>query len=120
MPYGESLSQVGTTKGIAAELHLGALRYVDGQDEYSRASGENAIISLPARTSDKPQAKPIRIDYTASSGIYSYGMDPMVSQASVIHELAYGRINTAVSKTGGSTGYPIPRDLNAHDLDIIV
>jgi len=122
MPYGDPLSQIGTTKGIAAELHLGTVRYVEGKDEQSdRASGENAIVALPARTGDKTRsAEPIRIDYTASYGINTYGMDPMVSQASVIHELAYGRISTVISKTGGGTGYPISRDVNAHDLDIIV
>jgi hypothetical protein len=118
MPYGESLSQIGTANGLAASLHPGTVRYVGDQD--SRATGGNAVTVLPSRTGEKTQAKPIIIDYTPSSGTNSYGMDHMVSQASVIHELAYGRIRTAIPRTGSGTGYPIPRDASTHDLDIIV
>jgi hypothetical protein len=120
MPYGESLSQIGNATGIAAEVNLGSFRYVENQDDqYNRTSGGNAIANLPARTGEKQQAKPIRVDYTSAYGVSSYGVDSMVSQASVIHELAYGRISTVIPRTGG-TGYPIPRDMTQHDLDIIV
>lgn len=121
MPYGDPLSQIGTTKGIAAQLHLGYSRPVEGQDEQAgRTTSGNAVVAVPSRPREKSQAQPIRIDYTSSSGVTTYGMDPMVSQASVIHELAYGRINTIASKAATGTGYPIPRDMTMHDLDLFV
>jgi hypothetical protein len=121
MPYGGPLSQIGSMQGRAAELHLGSLKYIENQGgQSSRPSNDTTILAVPVETRDKPQAKTIRVDYTTSPGINTYGMDPMVSKASVIHELAYGRIDANIPKTGKGTGYPIPGDYGNHNLDLIV
>jgi hypothetical protein len=120
MPYGDPLSQIGNAKGGAAELYLGTLRYIEAQGEQTgRASSENAVVSVASRPSQKSQPEPITINYTASSGAGSFGMDPMVSQASVIHELAYGRISSTVPQSTRNSGYPIPSDMATHQLDLI-
>lgn len=121
MPYGDPLSQIGTTNGMAVELRLGTSKYVDGLNgQNKKTSDENAVVAVPSRSDDKARATPITIDYTSTYSSTSLGMDPMVSQASVIHELAYGRIGTFIPKAAGGTGYPIPRDSSTHYLDVVV
>ncbi len=121
MPYGGPLSQIGSMNGGAAELYPGPLKYLEnGNGHSSRTSGDNAILAVPVETGGKARAKTIRVDYTSSPVVGTYGMDPMVSKASVIHELAYGRIDTSVPGKARGTGYPIPGNYGRHALDIVV
>ncbi len=122
MTYGDPLSLNQGMMGIAANLPLGRSLSINDQVVSSRKkSVESGIQSILNDTgSSKPQADAIRVDYTSFQGAATLGLDPMVSSASVIHELAYGRINVSTSSRGGNTEYPIPKDSTSHSLDIIV
>ena len=122
MTYGDPLSLSQGMMGIAANLPLSRSLSINDHVESSRKkSVESGIQSVLNDGSDsRNKAEPIRVDYTSSQGAATLGIDPMVSSASVIHELAYGRINVSTSYKGGNTKYPIPKDRTSQSLDIIV
>lgn len=121
MPYGDPFSQIGSAGGTSVQVYPGFPRQVEGWDDRNgRASGGNAVSALPAKQGGQARAKTITVDYTSSPHIGTCGMDPMVSQAAVIHELAYGRIGSAVPRAAGAAGYPVPGDVSVHSLDLMV
>ena len=121
MTYGDPLSRILGMKGIASEMPLGRSLSVSSEAEASRRAAEDPDVqSVITSNRSKPQADPIRVDYTSAQGAATMGLDPMVSSASVIHELAYGRIKASMPVRGASAEYPIPRDSVPQSLDIIV
>ncbi|MGC9324044.1 MAG: hypothetical protein ACP5G0_04765 [Desulfomonilia bacterium] len=70
------------------------------------------------------------IEYASSGRIFvarpadvtTLGVDPMVSQASVIHELAYGRIETELDVFPVAKGiaYPAQKEETVHSVDILI
>jgi len=121
MPHGDSFAQIGSAGGTTGQPYPVVPRYVEGRDDRSdRTSGENAVSALPAKPGGQARAKTITVDYTSSPGVCTCGMDPMVSQAAVIHELAYGRMSPAIPRPSGGTGYPVTRGVNVHGLDLVV
>lgn len=121
MANGDPLSLIQGMKGIAANLPLSrSLPVSDQVDSPRRKSVESRTEPVSYDSRSKPQAEPIRVDYTSTMGTATLGIDPMVSSASVIHELAYGRIDSVKSRTCGIAEYPVPRDSMSHSLDIIV
>jgi hypothetical protein len=122
MPYGDPLSHIRNMKGIAEELPLARLKYITAQNDSTQktAAGNTLIVQSLEENDSRQQAKPIRINYTSYGGSATFGTDQMVSYASVIHELAYGRISADTQKTSGEIGYPAPKEYMHHDLDIFV
>lgn len=123
MPYGDPLSHIRNMKGIVEELPLVRLKYLPAQNDTARKTNTgNALVVRSLDESDTgSQAEPIRINYTSSTGRASFGTDQMVSYASVIHELAYGRVSSDTRQNAsGEIGYPIPREYMRHSLDIVV
>ena len=121
MPHGDPFAHIGSAGGATGQPSPVVPRYVEGRDDRSgRTSGETAVSALPAKPGGQVLAKTITVDYTSSPGVCTCGMDPMVSQAAVIHELAYGRMSPAVSKSAGGTGYPVSRGVTVHGLDLVV
>jgi hypothetical protein len=122
MSYSDPFSHIGNVKGIGEELPLLRLKYITAQnDSPQKTASDNALVvqSLEENYTGK-QAKPIIINYTSSGGASSLGTDQMVSYASVIHELAYGRITADFQNSTGEMGYPVTKDYLQHDLDIFV
>ncbi len=124
MPYGNPFPQITDMKGIAVELPFLRFKYVNikGTPSQKTYSDNNAASVYRSAEKIEPQAEPVRIDYTQSGSaeISSFGIDPMVSSASVIHELAYGRITRKTEASGIDREYPVPKEYRRHDLDMIV
>lgn len=123
MPYGDPFPQLTEMKGIAVELPLLRYKYVNARGSQSQiTSSENKVSVLPSSEKFSRHAEPIRVNYTQTgpAAVSSLGIDPMVSSASVIHELAYGRISFKTQTPGSDREYPVPREYRRHDLDIIV
>lgn len=122
MPYGDPLSHIRSMKGIAEEPHLVRLKYLPAQNDTTRKPAtENALLVRSVEENDSGhQAEPVRINYTSYTGRVSFGTDQMVSYASVVHELAYGRSGAGAQGTSGEIGYPAPKEYVRHDLDIFV
>ncbi len=123
MPQGDPLSHIRNVKGIAEEPPLIRLKHLPTQnDSPRRAAAGNPSVVLSLEENDAGQRPgPIRINYTSSAGKASFGADQMVSYASVIHELAYGRIPADVRKSlSGEIGYPAPKEYVRHSLDMFV
>lgn len=121
MAYGGPFSQLANVKGITGGVTLPQLGYVNVQgDSSSRSSSKAVVIHEPQHEKTRPQVDPVRVSYTRASGRSGFGTDPMVSQASVIHELSYGRIYGGSSKSPTGEGYPVTKEYVPHRLDIIV
>ncbi len=123
MPYGDPFPQLMDMKGIAVELPFLRFKYVNIKGSPSQKTySDNKVSVLPSSEKLCQQTEPIRINYTQAEPeeISSLGIDPMVSSASVIHELAYGRPAKKTQVSGSVQEYPVPREFRRHDLDIVV
>lgn len=122
MPYGDPLSHIWNVKGIAEELPLSRLKYLTDQSDSTRkTASRNALDATSLKENDaRPQAKPIRVNYSSCAGTATFGADPMVSHASVIHELAYGRIYADAQRATSEAHYPVSQEYRRHNLDLFV
>jgi hypothetical protein len=121
MPYEDQFSQYPSMKGIAVELPFFSFKYVKvdkGQAEQSRSSSSKAI-DLIVPDEETPLTVPSRVMVSRRSEVTTLGMDPMISNASVIHELTYGRIETA-QNTAQPPSYSGVFEPSPHSLDIII
>ncbi len=121
MPYGDPFTQLRVMEGIASEVALNSSRYTSNlEDTSTKAAARNTVNALTTDTSERPKAKPIVVDYSGTQAAFTLGRDPMVSSASVIHELAYGRINADQENKAKVAVYRMPQKSIPLSLDIIV
>jgi len=123
MLQGDPLPHIRNMRGIAEELPVVRLKYLPADnDAAQKASTGNArIVQSLEENGARQKAGPIRINYTSYSGKASFGTDQMISYASVIHELAYGRISAGARQSAsGEIDYPVPKESMRHSLDIFV
>lgn len=122
MSYGDPFSPMPNMKGIAIELPFLRFKYVNvkGNTYQQKTSSDNQVTVLPSEDRVKPKAEPIRINYSQPAEVVSFGVDPMVSSASVIHELSYGRIPAYTSEPAKGVEYPVEKKYSRPNLDMIV
>ena len=107
-------------KGIAVELPFVKFKYVkvDGADTAKTKSARILDLSVPSEESTPRPAS--RLIVTRQAEVTTLGIDPMISNASVIHELTYGRIEDLQGYTQQATSYPSVSESSSHSLDLFV
>ena len=121
MAYEKPFSHVSDMKGIAVDLPFCRFRYVKiVNDSKKNIQTENAAYMPSAENTRDISNEPIRIEYAAPAQTTTLGIDPMVSFASVIHELSYGRIDGYTAGPNENSAYPVVKEEVLHDLDIVV
>lgn len=122
MPCENPFSHIQSLKGIAFDLPFLRFRYVTfGGCPAARpvSAGGVRTTELSRVASGSREAPVRRILYDPPAEVTTLGVDPLVSSASVIHELSFGRIASSpeIRATGG---YPSPKEESAHSLDLFV
>lgn len=132
MAYEKISSQIPTMKGISVDLPFFRFRYVkveDDSQQQSTASArypENRIQLQETGGAQSPElredlsARAIKVEYTQRAEVTTLGSDPLVSKASVIHELVYGRMESSSAETRTQTSYPVSKEYIAPSLDFTV
>jgi hypothetical protein len=107
-------------KGIAVELPFVKFKYVK-VDKGDTASPKSArTIDLRVPNEERTPITASRVFVTREAEITTLGIDPMISSASVIHELAYGRIEDQHDYTQLTSSYPAVFEPSPHSLDIFI
>jgi hypothetical protein len=120
MPYEDQFSQYPTMKGIALELPFVKFKYVKVDRGETEKPKNARIIDLTVPSEEKaPISYASRVIVTKEAEVTTLGIDPMISKASVIHELAYGRIETAQDYNLAAS-YAASYEPSQHSLDIII
>jgi hypothetical protein len=120
MPYEDQISGYPIVKGIAVELPFVKFKYVkiDGGDTAKPKSSKTINLTVPSE--ERTPIAASRVIVTREAEVTTLGIDPMVSNASVIHELTYGRIEDQQSYTQQALSYPTVFASSSHSLDIII
>ena len=102
MAYGKVDSQVPNMKGIAVDFPFFRFRYVKVQDDSQKQVQSQIKVKTPSlERVENSSPRAIKVEYTRPAEVTTLGIDPLVSSASVIHELVYGRIES--SSVGAKT-----------------
>jgi hypothetical protein len=122
MPNGDEFSRYPSMKGISLDLPFIKFRYVKVDKNEPENAGPLRISDRSDYSEDTSSLNTRRIVYTSQAQVTTLGLDPMVSSASVIHELVYGRTEASSFTQTPSTGaYPAEyKEPSQHSLDIIV
>lgn len=121
MAYGKDFSQVPNMKGIALDFPFFRVRYVKIQgDQQKQVQPENRVKTATAENYNQSSSKTLSISYTKPAEVTTLGLDPLVSNASVIHEIFCGRIQGSAGVLKDHAQYPEPKEYISPSLDIIV
>jgi hypothetical protein len=126
MPYGDEISRYPSMKGVALDLPFVKFRYVKVDKNETEPNEANetkylSTISSSVPSQDTQSSNVRRVVYTREAVATTLGMDPMVSNASVIHELVYGRNESSFTATLTQTAvYPAVKEPARHSLDLVV
>jgi hypothetical protein len=107
-------------KGIAVELPFVKIKYVkvDGGDTARSKSARTIDLTVPSQ--ERTPISTSRMIVTRQAEVTTLGIDPMISNASVIHELTYGRIEDQQGYTQQTSSYPTIFETSPHSLDIFI
>lgn len=109
-------------KGISIDLPFIKFRYVKVDKNEPEEVSPLKITDRSSYSEDSTSSSVRRIVYTGPARISTLGTDLMVSRASVIHELVYGRTEASPSGQTLPAGAYVAeyREPSQHSLDIIV
>lgn len=123
MQNGNPFSHISNVKGIAVELPFCRFRYVAIEGDSGRSAISGSKAAAPPRPYDEVEKRqpPVRkIEYVPPAQVTTLGADPLVSSASVIHELLFGRIRSVASSPPGGGEYPALKEEAPHALDVYI
>ncbi len=120
MPYEDLSTRYPSMRGIAVELPFVKFKYVRvDRSEQERPRYTKQIEAKITSESKTPQTAS-RMIVPREAEVTTFGIDPMISSASVIHELTYGRIDMPRAYSRQAAGYPAPALDQGHSLDILI
>ncbi len=121
MLYEDQLSRYPSMKGIAVELPFIKIKYVkvDRKNPEDARPSRQISTTIPYDEQSTPAVSAPRVILSRKAEVTTLGMDPMVSSASVIHELVYGRIKASTDYSQ-ATSYPAVKEPAPHSLDVII
>jgi len=121
MVNGDQFSRYPSLRGVSLDLPFVKFRYVRVENSTPEESEPYRQISatVPGDDQASPVPAPRRLIISREAEATTMGMDPLVSNASVIHELAYGRIGPFESFLPAAS-YPATKEPARHSLDMIV
>jgi hypothetical protein len=107
-------------KGISIELPFLRFKYVkySGCEGQARSQGAGRLEAA-SEEYERPATVSSQVTFRQEAAFTSLGMDPLVSFASVVHELSYGRI-TPVGGVGLRGTYPRAVEPSPYSLDMLV
>jgi len=127
MDYESAFSHMPTMKGLAVEFPFCKIRYVKVQNDlpagntsYNKIASGEQVGRYSAGKAEKPKPEQVVIKYARPAEITTMGSDPMISRASVIHELCYGRTQIPDKMLYKEPDYPVFKEGIPHRLDIFV
>lgn len=123
MQNGNPFAHIPNVKGIAVDLPFCRFRYVTIEGDSGRDSTSNTkATALPRFHGEVERREPPvrRIEYTPPAQVTTLGADPLVSNASVIHEIFFGRMREASPGPARGGVYPAQKDDAPHALDLYV
>lgn len=115
------LSRAFYMKGMAVDLPFVKFRYLKVQGEVSgQAAQRSKVDRVSAKQEERRSLSRVRMEFLPSPTIKSLGLDPMVSSVSVIHELAYGRMEDTLLLPRLVAGYAAQDTYQSHQLDVFL
>ncbi len=106
--------------GVSVDPPLWNPRYRNAQtnirNEATRRYSVDEVV--PGNEETQPQDGTNTV-YVRTPQVFSMGLDPMVSSAAVIHELAFGRMTPPASPARNETGYVMQGAYLPAQLDLI-
>jgi len=123
MPGENSFSHVPDLKGISVELPFCRFKYVKVQRSFTEKTETEQCVKSPVPA--RHHAGGItgsRVILARPAEITTLGVDPMISQASVIHELTHGRITGEFDSfpSRKDSVYPLPREEVGYSVDLFI
>lgn len=116
-----TLSQASYMKGVSVDTPWFKLKYVKIKGAASdQTSRRTHIDNVAPRREEKIVASKIKTEFVSPARADTMGVDPMVSSAAVIHELAYGRQQESLRLVRPDAGYYLAGDTAPSRVSIIV
>lgn len=119
MPYEDLSTQYPSIKGIALELPFVKFKYVKVDSIQSERSRNTKRIDVTVPSEDRAPITASRMIVSREAEVTTLGIDGMISYASVIHELTFGRIDAA-QEYPRTFSYPAVSEPSSHSLDMII
>jgi hypothetical protein len=113
-------SRGGTMKGLAVELPFFKFKYLKIEGNASEQTSQSRIDTVVDKQLEQKPLARTKIEFVQTPQITTLGVDPMVSSASVIHELAYGRIGNAPALKRPDSSYNLKTDNGPSQLNFLV
>jgi hypothetical protein len=120
MPYEDLSTKYPSMRGIALELPFVKFKYVRVDRSEQERPKYTKQIEAKNSSEGKPPQIPSRMIMTREAEVTTFGMDPMVSSAAVIHELTYGRTDMPRAYSRQAADYPAPARAQGISLDIVI
>jgi hypothetical protein len=122
MSNGDDFSRYPSMKGISLDLPFIKFRYVKVDKNGPEEVNPLRITDRSGYSEDTASLNTRRIVYTGQARVTTLGTDLMVSSASVIHELVYGRAEASsfIQSPPAEAYAPEPIRPSQHSLDIFV
>ena len=119
MPYKDLSTQYPSMKGISVQLPFVTFKYIKVDAVQSESTSNYSKVQTATTPGNTRPAVLSRMIPVEAAETTSLGVDTMISHASVIHELTFGRIGPARDHRPPAA-YPAVSDPPPHSLDIIV
>jgi hypothetical protein len=114
-------SQAAYMKGVSLDTPLIKYRYVKAKGNSSNQTTQKRRVDdvIPNRERES-QPHVVKAQFVKTPAIETMGLDPMVSSAAVIHELAYGRTRVASTLPRPDSGYDFRSNNVPVRLDLMI
>jgi hypothetical protein len=107
-------------KGIAVELPFVKFKYVKVDNADTAQTKSAKITDLTVSGEERLPSAASQVIVRRQAEVTTLGIDPMISKASVIHELFYGRIEDRQDYPQQTSSYPAAFEPSPHSLDIFI
>jgi hypothetical protein len=119
MPYEDLSTQYPSIRGIAVELPFVKFKYVKIDKVQPENTRNTRQIDVTVPSESRSPAAVSRMVVSDEAEVTTLGLDTMISYASVLHELTYGRID-AFQDNRQITVYPAVSMPSSHSLDVVI
>lgn len=121
MDHENTLSQASYMKGVSVDTPWFKFKYVKIKGAASdQTSQRNFVDNVAPTREEQISARQIRTEIVYPARAETMGVDPMVSNAAVIHELAYGRQQESLRLPRPEAGYHRTENAAPAQLSVIV
>jgi len=109
------------TPGASIDIPVLKSQYLKVQGNISAPSSrKHGLNDVLKASGERPTPEGVKAIYVKTPTIETMGLDPMISSAAVIHELAYGRKTETANLAKAGNGYLWQGGCLPKQLDLIV